>query len=151
MAKKKKPPAKVRKAKPSAAKKPPPMPAAKRPAAKPAKKSKPAAAVAKPASGGGKPAMRSSWLDEASNAPLIEKQARRLNSFLEAMADGKIDGREIAAQEARLVKLMKEIEPTLDAATHAKVTQLLCELTAYDLMQVLHSMEMARPKTVFQG
>lgn len=150
MAKKKKPPAKVQKAKPSAAKKQSSKASAKRPAAKPAQKAKPAAS-AKPVTGGGKPAMRSSWLDESSNTPLIEKQARRLNSFLEAMADGKIDDHEITAQEARLVKLMKEVEPTLDAATHAKVTQLLCELTAYDLMQVLHSMEMARPKTVFQG
>jgi hypothetical protein len=151
MAKKKKPQAKVQKAKRATAKKQRPMAAAKRPAAKPAKKARPVAASAKPAAGGSKPAMRSSWLDEASNTPVIEKQARRLNSFLEAMADGKIDDHEIVAQEARLVKLMKEVEPTLDAATHAKVTQLLCELTAYDLMQVLHSMEMARPKTVFQG
>ena len=158
MAKKKKPPAKVHKAKHATAKKHRPLAAAKRQASKPAKKAKPAAASAKPIAGGsrpipagGRPAMRSSWLDETSNAPLIEKQARRLNSFLEAMADGKIDGHEIAAQEARLVKLMKEVEPTLDAATHAKVTQLLCELTAYDVMQWTHSLELARPKTVFQG
>ena len=150
MAKKKKPQAKIQKAKRASAKKKRPLAAAKRPA-KPAKKAKPASAGGRPMPASGRPAMRSSWLDEASNAPLIERQARRLNSFLEAMADGKIDDHEIVAQEARLVKLMKEIEPTLDAATHAKVTQLLCELTAYDLMQVLHSMEMARPKTVFQG
>ena len=150
MAKKKKPQAKIQKAKSASAKKKRPLAAAKRPA-KPAKKAKPASAGGRPMPASGRPAMRSSWLDEASNTTLIERQARRLNSFLEAMADGKIDDHEIVAQEARLVKLMKEIEPTLDAATHAKVTQLLCELTAYDLMQVLHSMEMARPKTVFQG
>ncbi len=45
---------------------------------------------------------------------------------------------------------MKEVEPQLDAATHAKVTQLLCELTAYDLMQVLHSMERRGPRRCFR-
>jgi len=49
------------------------------------------------------------------------------------------------------VKLMKEVEPVLPPELHAKVTQLLYELTAYDLMQILHAMEQARPKAVFQG
>ena len=39
----------------------------------------------------------------------------------------------------------------LDEDVHAKVTELLCELTAYDLMQVLHTMHEARPKTAFRG
>ena len=67
------------------------------------------------------------------------------------MADGKVDDAEIKAQEARLVALMKEVEPLLDDALHEKVTQLLCELTAYDLMQMLHQMQQARPQTMFRG
>lgn len=99
-----------------------------------------------------KPAAReSSWLDAESHQPVIERYARRLGPFVEAMADGKIDEAELAAQEKRLIKLMKEVEPALPAELHGKVTQLLCELTAYDLMHILHSMEQARPKTVFQG
>ncbi|MBI2824758.1 MAG: hypothetical protein HYX69_08735 [Planctomycetia bacterium] len=94
---------------------------------------------------------RSSWLDEASNTPLIDSYARRLKGFMDALADGKVDENEVREQESRLVALMKEVEPRLDAAMHAKVTQLLCELTAYDLMQILHSMEAARPKTTFRG
>jgi hypothetical protein len=31
------------------------------------------------------------------------------------------------------------------------VTELLCELTAYDLMQTLHEMQKARPRTAFRG
>lgn len=100
--------------------------------------------------GNGRP-QRSSWLDADSHQPVIDRYARRLAPFVEAMADGKIDDSEVAAQEKRLVKLMKEVEPALPPALHAKVTQLLCELTAYDLMRILHSMEQARPKTVFQG
>jgi hypothetical protein len=93
----------------------------------------------------------SAWFDEASHAPIIAEQARRLDSFLSTMADGKVEVAEIKAQEERLVKLMKEIEPLLDDKLHAKVTELLCELTAYDLMQTLHKIQDARPKTTFRG
>jgi hypothetical protein len=49
------------------------------------------------------------------------------------------------------VKLMKEIEPQLEPKLHERVTELLCELTAYDLMQSLHMMQSARPATTFRG
>lgn len=94
---------------------------------------------------------KSAWLDESSNAPIIAEKARRLESFLAAVADGVVDESEIQAQETRLVELMKELEPLLDDELHGKVTQLLCELTAYDLMQVMHAMHKARPKSVFRG
>ncbi|MGD9648063.1 MAG: hypothetical protein AB7U73_20285 [Pirellulales bacterium] len=92
----------------------------------------------------------SSWLDD-SNEPVIEQYARRLDSFLSAMADGQVDEHEVEAQEGRLVQLMKELEPKLSPELHAEVTQLLCELTAYDLMQCLHTLSAARPKTQFRG
>jgi hypothetical protein len=94
---------------------------------------------------------RLAWLDEKTHAPLIEKYARQLDSFIDTMADGKVEPSEITAQEERLIKLMKEIEPQLDDALHAKVTQLLCELTAYDLMQTIAAMQASRPKTAFRG
>ena len=40
-------------------------------------------------------------------------------------------------QEKRLTSLMKEIEPTLSDVQHPLVTRLLCELTAYNVMQTL--------------
>jgi hypothetical protein len=94
---------------------------------------------------------RSAWFDESTNLPLIHEQAQRLDSFLAAMADGKIETSELESQQAQLVKLMKELEPQLSDDLHAKVTELMLELTAYDLMKVLHSMHAARPKTVFRG
>ncbi len=106
-------------------------------------------AAKKAASAPGK--KRISWLDERSQTPLIEQYARQLRSFMGALADGVVDQAEVAAQEKRLVKLMKEIEPKLSDELHEKVTQLLCELTAYDLMQVLHSMHANRPKVAFRG
>lgn len=94
---------------------------------------------------------KSAWFDESSQAPIIDQQARRLESFLAAMADGAVDESEVREQETRLVALMREVEPLLDDNLHAKVTQLLCELTAYDLMQTMHAIQSARPKTVFRG
>jgi RNase P subunit RPR2 len=92
-----------------------------------------------------------SWFDERSHKSLIESQARQLNSFIQTFADGKVDQAELKAQEERLINLMKEIEPKLDTELHEKVTRLLCELTAFDLMQMVHAMQAAKPKTKFRG
>jgi hypothetical protein len=94
---------------------------------------------------------KSKWFDEASETPIIAEQSRRLDSFLSAVADGRVDNREIQEQEARLVELMKEIEPQLEPALHDKITQLLCEVTAYDMMNVMNLMQAARPTTKFRG
>jgi len=130
-------------------------PAKKKPAAK--AKAKPVAARAKPkarpaAKAPARPALpRAKWFDDASSAPVIEEQARRLTTFMTALADGKVEAHEVKEQEQRLVAAMKEADAALDNAAHAKVTQLLCELTAYDLMNMLYALEQARPKTTFHG
>lgn len=94
---------------------------------------------------------RSDWFDEKTKMPVIEESARQLESFISTMADGVVEEKELRAQEKRLVELMKEIEPKLDDETHELVTKLLCELTAYDLMQMIHTMQESRPKTKFRG
>ena len=91
-------------------------------------------------------AERKSWLDPKTHHPLIEDYARQLESFVQTMADGRVDDAEIDAQEKRLIQLMEEIEPQLDDALHAKVTQLLCEQAAYDLMQMVKMMQDERPR-----
>ena len=65
-------------------------------------------------------AFKSKWFDESSETPIIAEQSRRLDSFLTAVADGRVDNREIQEQEARLVELMKEIEPQLDPTKTVK-------------------------------
>jgi hypothetical protein len=97
------------------------------------------------------PGKRLKWFDEKSHEPLIDTYARRLDSFIQTMADGVVEDSEIKAQEERLVGLMQELEPLLNDDLHAKVTRLLCELTAYDIMQMLHGLQQARPKTRFRG
>lgn len=94
---------------------------------------------------------RQSWLDEASQTPLIDKHVQKLGTFVDALADGRIDDNELRAQEQRLVAAMKEVEPSLSDAQHAQVTKLLFELTAYNVMQTLNSLQSTKPQTVFQG
>lgn len=97
-------------------------------------------------------ASRVPWLDDASDAPLIHQYAEKLSTFVDAMADGKIDSRELKDQEARVVDIMKKVEPRLEGELHEDVTRLICELTAYNVMHTLHELMTAAPsKTKFRG
>jgi hypothetical protein len=91
------------------------------------------------------------WFDDASDTPLLAEYARTLDTFLDAIADEVVEAKELAAQEKRLVDLMREVEPLLSPEAHEKVTRLLCEVTAYDLMHALHMAGKARPRTKFRG
>ena len=91
------------------------------------------------------------WFDQHSEAPMLQEYARKLDSFVEVMADGRVDVKELEQQEARVVALMKEVEPLLSPEAHEKVTRLLCEVTAYDLMNTLHMAHASRPRTKFRG
>ena len=95
--------------------------------------------------------MRQSWLDDKAQTTLIDEYTQKLGTFMQAIADGHVDDSELTTQEQRLVTLMKEVEPSLNDALHGKVTRLLCELTAFNVMQTLHSLQSGRPKTQFQG
>lgn len=97
------------------------------------------------------PAGKTPWFDDSSDTPLLAEYARKLDPFLDAIADEVVETKELAAQEKRVVDLMKEVEPLLSPEAHEKVTRLLCEVTAYDLMHALHMAGKARPKTVFRG
>jgi hypothetical protein len=94
---------------------------------------------------------RTKWLDPRTKSPLIDGYARKMGSFLKALADGRVDAGEVKQQEARVAALMKRVEPKLDDQLHAQMTQLLCELTVYDLMQTLYHVSSARPTTQFRG
>src|SRR5262249_10435860 len=98
-----------------------------------------------------KPSGRADWLDDKSETPLIGEYVQRLGTFLEAMADGRIEAHELKAQESRVTALMKTIEPKLDDALHEEVTHLLCELSAYNIMHTIHDLMKNRPMTKFRG
>ncbi|MFT7579372.1 MAG: hypothetical protein ACI9MR_001036 [Myxococcota bacterium] len=90
---------------------------------------------------------RTSWFD--GDSPALDAQLEKLTHFTDAMADGVIDSAELAGQEARLSAAMRAVEGDLDDASHAKVTALLAELTAYNIMGVLHSLAGDRLSTQF--
>ena len=93
---------------------------------------------------------RKSWVDPDTNESLIDDYAKQLESFVRAFQDGVISDKEISDQEARLIDVMKDVESDLDDETHAKVTRLLCELNAFDIMQFTYEMQQARA-TMFRG
>lgn len=94
---------------------------------------------------------RTSWFDEQATHPVIQERAAKLDSFTSAMADGIVSTQELTDQEARLVKAMKALEADLSDELHAKVTTVLVELTAFDVMRLLHQLQAQRPRTVFKG
>lgn len=96
-------------------------------------------------------AERRSWIDPDTNEPLIDDYAKQLESFLSTFADGIVSDDELAAQEERVVSLMREVEPELSDEVHEKVTRLMCELSAFDIMQFASELRQARPKTAFRG
>ncbi len=116
-----------------------------------AKKAAPAAkTTGKPKAKPKKAGKRLSWLSKT-NSPVISKYAKKMQSYAKAMADGVITDQEVKEQEARLSDLLKGVESELDDELHAKVTELLCELTVYDMLQMLHSLQTAKPQGTFRG
>jgi hypothetical protein len=116
---------------------------------KPARKAVKAKAKSGPARASNVP--RTPWFDAATHKPLINEYAQRLQSFTETMADGQVDRNELKAQENRLIASMQDVEPMLSGEVHEKVTRLMCELAAYDMMQSLRMLQESRQPTVFKG
>ena len=92
---------------------------------------------------------RVSWFDDKAAHPLIQEQVEKLDSFTSAMADGVITTQELAGQEQRLIAAMKSVEPQLADDLHAGVTTLLVELTAYNVMRLLHELHVERARMAF--
>ena len=91
---------------------------------------------------------RTSWFDD-SDLPIIDEQVEKLESFAEAMADGVIEKQELERQQERLIAAMKAVEPGLSDQDHEKVTRLMIELSAYNIMRLLHELRGARLEKAF--
>lgn len=89
---------------------------------------------------------RISWFDDKAGTEQIQDRVRKLESFTSALADGIITAQELEAQEKRLVEAMKKAEPLLNDEQHAQMTTLLVELTAYNIMRLLHELQSERAK-----
>ena len=93
--------------------------------------------------------MRTSWFDEKAGHEAIQERASKLESFTSALADGVVSKTELGAQEQRLLAAMKAAEAALNDEQHGQVTTLLVELTAYNVMRVLHELQTERARMAF--
>jgi hypothetical protein len=92
---------------------------------------------------------RTSWFDEYAEHPTVHDQVQKLDSFTSALADGVVQKNELDAQEQRLTAAMKRLESELSDELHAKVTSVLVELTAYNVMRLLHELHTERARIAF--
>jgi predicted transcriptional regulator len=92
---------------------------------------------------------RTSWFDDQTKHPVIDEQMRRLESFTTALADGVVSKEELSGQEQRLNTALKKLEAELSDDLHAKVTTVLVELSAYNVMRLLHELHTERARQAF--
>ena len=94
---------------------------------------------------------RTSWFDDKAEHPAIQERVSKLESFTDALADGMVSQQELSGQEQRLVAAMKKVEGDLNDDVHAKVTSVLVELTAYNIMRLLHELQSERLRMAVKG
>jgi hypothetical protein len=94
---------------------------------------------------------RISWFDEKTHMPVVDEQAQKLSTFVDAMADGIIDDSELEKQQSSVVEAMKAVEGELNDEQHAKITRLLLELSAYNIMRLLHELQGSRLERTLAG
>ena len=92
---------------------------------------------------------RTSWFDDAAQHPSIHERMEKLESFTSARADGQVSKQELDGQEQRLVAALTALEPELSDAQHEKVTTVLVELSAYNVMRLLHELRTEQTRIAF--
>jgi len=94
---------------------------------------------------------RASWFDEQAEHLVVHEQVTKLESFTSALADGVVTKQELGKQEAQLAAALKTLEPQLNDAQHHQVTRVLVEMSAYNVMRLLHELQAERARMVFEG
>jgi predicted transcriptional regulator len=94
---------------------------------------------------------RTSWFDDKAEHLVVHEQVTKLESFTSALADGIVTKAELEKQERSLMTALKALEPKLDDAQHEQVTRVLIEMTAYNVMRLLHELQAERAKIAFEG
>jgi predicted transcriptional regulator len=92
---------------------------------------------------------RTSWFDDKAEHPVIQERIQKLESFTNALKDGVVSRQELQAQEDRLASAMKSLEGQLSDEAHAQVTTVLVELSAYNVMRVLHELQSQHARMAF--
>jgi hypothetical protein len=92
---------------------------------------------------------RASWFDDKAKHPVIQERLMKLDSFTSALEDGVVSKQELDGQEQRLVAAMKKVEGELSDDLHTNVTTMLIEMTAYNVMRLLHELQVERTRMAF--
>ena len=92
---------------------------------------------------------RTNWFDEHGDHQVIHDRVHQLESFTDALADGVVAPQELADQELRLTAAMRKLEPDLSDELHAKVTTVMVELSAYNIMRLLHELRAEQVRGAF--
>jgi hypothetical protein len=87
---------------------------------------------------------RIDWFDDKTDVPVVDEQVQKLEGFVTAMADGVIEKAELEKQQSSVVAAMKAVQGELSDSQHEKVTRLLVELSAYNVMRLLHELQQTR-------
>ena len=94
---------------------------------------------------------KTSWFDDKAEHPILQERATKLDSFTSALADGVVSKQEVEGQEQRLVTAMRVLESELSDTLHEKVTTVLVELSAYNVMRLLHELQAERARMAFNN
>jgi len=92
---------------------------------------------------------RASWFDDKAEHPVIQERLMKLAFFTSALEDGVVSKQELDGQEQRLVAAMKKVEGELSDDQHSNVTRMLIEMTAYNVMRLLHELQVERTRMAF--
>ena len=92
---------------------------------------------------------RASWFDDTAEHPVIQARVENLASFTSAMEDGVVSAQELNGQEQRMLAAMKTVEDELNDDLHSKVTTMLVEMTAYNVMRLLHELHIEHTRKAF--
>jgi hypothetical protein len=93
---------------------------------------------------------KATWFDDKAQHPTLHERVEKLESFTTAMSDGVVDKKELEGQEQRLTAAMKALEPQLSDELHGQVTSVMIELTAYNIMRLLHELQTERARVAFR-
>ncbi|MDI7276808.1 MAG: hypothetical protein QME94_12590 [Anaerolineae bacterium] len=78
---------------------------------------------------------REGWFDAQSNEIGFARYAEQMESWQQALADGRVEPEEVRRQAERVAGLLRALEPKLSDALHAELTTIFRELA------VLYGME----------
>ena len=84
---------------------------------------------------------KTSWFSEEGESAAMQRFLDRMESWQEAMADGRIEENEVREQGERVAELLRELDESLDDREHELATRALLEYAVLQAMQ--HSLAMS--------